>query len=303
MNRVFAQSPRPEALTRALREIGPAWAADIRAAGDRTKALYLPYLAAAPRSGIEEQRDIAYGTHPRQVLDVYRPAGAARAPVIAFVHGGAFVRGTKDLNGEMYGNVLRWFARHGCVGVNVEYRLAPDAPYPAGAEDVALACRWIERHIAEHGGDPARLCLVGHSAGGTHAASYACDPALDAYECLPRGLVLISARLRADVRPENPNAQGVRAYFGSDPDQLAQRSPVHHANRLTLPVFVVHAEFENPLLDLYALEFCHAVAQAQGRAPWHAVLADHNHVSVMAHFNTEEQWLGEQILAFCERVL
>ncbi|MBS0344697.1 MAG: alpha/beta hydrolase, partial [Proteobacteria bacterium] len=206
MNVIPAPSRRPDELTRALREIGPAWAADIRTAGDRTKALYLPHLAAAPHGGIEEQRDIAYGTHPRQVLDIYRPRGASGAPVIAFVHGGAFVRGGKDINTEMYGNVLRWFARHGCVGINIEYRLAPDAPYPNGALDVALACRWIERNVAGHGGDASRLCLVGHSAGGTHVASYACDPALDACERLPRGLVLISARLRADVRPENPNA-------------------------------------------------------------------------------------------------
>ncbi|MBS0451596.1 MAG: alpha/beta hydrolase [Proteobacteria bacterium] len=290
-------------MTRALREIGPAWAADIRAAGDRTKALYLPHLACAPRGGIDELRDMAYGTHQRQVLDIYRPRGASGAPVIAFVHGGAFVRGAKDINGEMYANVLRWFARHGCVGINIEYRLAPDAPYPAGAVDVALACQWIERHVAGHGGDPARLCLVGHSAGGTHVATYACDPAMDGYERLPRGLVLISARLRADMRPENPNAQGVAAYFGDDDAQhLAQRSPVQHASCLALPVFVAHAEYENPLLDIYALEFAQAVAQAQGRAPWHAMLPEHNHVSIMAHFNTEEQWLGEQILGFCERV-
>ncbi|MBS0342907.1 MAG: alpha/beta hydrolase, partial [Proteobacteria bacterium] len=97
---------------------------------------------------------------------------------------------------------------------------------------------------------------------------------------------------------------GVRAYFGNgDAQQLAQRSPVQHASRLALPVFVVHAEYENPLLDLYALEFSQAVALAQGRAPWHAMLPEHNHVSIMAHFNTGEQWLGEQILAFCERVL
>lgn len=303
MKSILAHPPRPEALTRALREIGPTWAEDIRAASERTKALYLPYLAASPRGDIEERRDIPYGTHPRQVLDVFRPSGASRAPVIAFVHGGAFVRGAKEVNAEMYANVLRWFARHGFIGINIEYRLAPDAPYPGGAMDVALACQWIERRAAEYGGDPARLCLVGHSAGGTHVASYACDPALDAYECLPRSLVLISARLRADVRPENPNAEGVRAYFGGDTELLAQRSPIVHADRLTLPVFVVHAEYENPLLDHYALEFAHAVARVQGRVPWYAMLADHNHMSIVAHFNTEEQWLGEQILGFCDRFL
>ncbi|MGD9944262.1 MAG: alpha/beta hydrolase [Burkholderiaceae bacterium] len=291
---------RPDELTRQLREIGAVWQQDIRAAGDRTKALYRPLLAAAPRDGVSVARDLPYGEHPRQVLDVYTPRGARNAPVVAFVHGGAFVRGERGVNDAIYGNVLTWFARHGCVGVNVEYRLAPDAPYPAGAIDVGMACRWMERHIAAHGGDANRLCVIGHSAGGTHVAGQACDPALDAQPRRPDALVLVSARLRADTRPENPNAGGVRAYFGDDPARYDQVSPVTHAARLELPVFVVTAQYENPLLDLYGLEFAHAVGLARGRAPLHTALADHNHISIMAHFNTPEQRLGEEILAFFE---
>ena len=65
-----------------------------------------------------------------------------------------------------------------------------------------------------------------------------------------------------------------------------------------MPVLVANAEFENPLLDLYGLEYALAVGRARGVAPLHLALADHNHVSMVTHFNTEEQFLGEQILAF-----
>lgn len=293
-------APRPAALTQFLRAIGPVWHQDIRAAGDRTKQQYLPLLQAAPRAGVACQAGHAYGAHPRQRLDIYRPPGAHRAPVLAFVHGGAFVRGARDLGNGMYGNVLTWFARHGCVGVNIGYRLADEAPYPGGAMDVALACRWIADHIADHGGDPARVCLVGHSAGGSHAASYASDPALDGMARGMRCLVLLSGRLRADTRPENPNAAGVRAYFGEDAARYAERSAVTHAARLQVPVFIANAEYDNPLLDVYALEYATALAQARGRAPLHVALPDHNHVSMVAHFNTGEQWLGETVLAFFE---
>lgn len=293
---------RPPALTARLREIGPRWHLDIRAASEETKALYEPLLAAACASpdGVQVTRDIAYGAHPRQTLDVYRPAGARGAPVIVFVHGGAFVRGAKDTTVQMWGNVLRWFARRGCVGINVEYRLAGEAPYPGGAQDVALACDWVARHAGAHGGDPRRVCLVGHSAGGTHVAAYACDPLLG---LAPKAhaLVLVSARLRADVRQDNPNAAGVRAYHGEDEGRLALRSPVTHAARLQRPVLVVNAEYENPWLDVYGLEFAHAVGQARGRAPLHIALPDHNHISVMAHFNSGEAWLGERVLAFFEQ--
>jgi acetyl esterase len=291
---------RPEAIDRLLRETGPAWQQDIRAAGDRVKAAYLPLLMAAPSDGYEVIRDLPYGTHPRQVLDVYRPHGAHGAPVVMFVHGGAFVRGSKDINAAMYGNVLAWFARQGCVGINVEYRLAPEAAHPEGACDLAAACEWVARHATEHGGDADAICLVGHSAGGTHAASYACDPALGFMGRHLCGLVLVSARLQADTLPENPNAAGVRAYFGDDTAAHGHLSPMAHAHRLALPTFIVHAQYENPLLDVYATEFAWRMAEARRVAPRHLSLAGHNHVSVMAHFNSGEQWLGEQILEFFE---
>jgi acetyl esterase len=291
---------RPDAIDRLLRETGPAWQQDIRAAGDRVKAAYLPLLMAAPRDGYEVIRDLSYGAHPRQVLDVYRPRGARRAPVVMFVHGGAFVRGSKDINAAMYGNVLAWFARQGCVGINVEYRLAPEAAHPEGARDLAAACEWSARHAAEYGGDAGAICLVGHSAGGTHAASYACDPMPGFMGRHLRCLVLVSARLRADTLPENPNAAGVRAYFGDDTTVYGHLSPMAHAHRLELPTFIVHAQYENPLLDVYATEFAWRMAEARRVAPRHLSLAGHNHVSIMAHFNSDEQLLGEQILEFFE---
>jgi acetyl esterase/lipase len=300
----IAGGERPAWLTARLREIGPRWQRDIRAASDETKALYAPLLATAPRDGVRVTRDIAYGDHPRQVLDVYAPVSAQRAPVIAFLHGGAFVRGAKDISDVMYGNVLTWFARHGYVGVNVEYRLAPEARYPAGAVDAGLACRWISEHVAGFGGDPARIALVGHSAGGTHAAALACDPDEAIARLRPTGLrclVLISARLRVDASPANPNAAGVRAYFGDDAGRYAASSPVTHAARLDLPLLVVNAQYENPLLDLYGLEFALAVGRARQVAPLHVAIADHNHMSIVAHFNTPEDALGESILAFVER--
>lgn len=299
-----AGAVRPAWLTARLRDIGARWRDDIRAASDETKALYAPLLATAPRGGVRVDRDIAYGAHPRQVLDVYAPAAADRAPVIAFLHGGAFVRGAKDINDVMYGNVLTWFARQGFVGVNIEYRLAPEARHPAGAIDAGTACRWIEAHIAGFGGDPGRIALVGHSAGGTHAAALACDPDMSIRAVEPAGLrsvVLISARLRVDTLPENPNADGVRAYFGADAGRFDARSPVTHAARLGLPLLVVNAQYENPLLDLYGLEFALAVGRARHAAPLHVAVADHNHMSIVAHFNTREQVLGEAILAFVER--
>jgi acetyl esterase/lipase len=289
--------PSLQDVQRALRELNPGYASDIVANSQRTKELFAP-LIRNTRDGIDVLRDNAYGPHPRQVLDVFVPRGASGADVVVFVHGGAFVRGARSGPEGLYDNVLTWFARQDFVGVNVEYRLAPEAPYPQGAFDVAAAMAWVREAIASHGGDPARVLLIGHSAGGAHVATYACDPIVGRYGRDARALVLVSGRLRADVRPENPNAIAVRSYFGDDTSRYDERSPVAHAANLKLPVMLACAEHDNPLLDVYAFEFATRVGSATGRAPRVVQCMGHNHMSIMAHFDSGEETLGPEILAF-----
>jgi len=289
----------PEPARRALAGIGPVWGTDIQRHRDLVLEIYRPLLAAAPKAGVGVRKGIAYGAHPRQIVDVYRPDRAANAPIVLFVHGGAFVRGAKDVTGEVYANVCYYFARHGYLAVNVEYRLAPESKYPGGAEDLAGAVAWAKRTGREHGGDPERILLVGHSAGATHAASYAWDPNLPVrVDPAVKGLVLISGRLRADARPDNPNAPGVRGYFGDDESQYEVRSPVTHAAASPLPMFLAIAEYENPLLDVYGAETLHCVALARGRAPRFLRLPRHNHISIVAHLNTDEDILGAEMRDF-----
>ena len=283
---------------RLMETIGPLWGRDIQKYRDQVVASYSPILAVAPKSGVDVVRDVSYGPHSRQVVDVFTPAGARKAPVVLFVHGGAFVRGDKRINDEIYDNVLYWFARHGMVGVNVEFRLAPEGKWPAGANDIAAAIAWVRANIAGLGGDPGSIFVIGHSAGGTHVATHAYDPAAAHLGRDVKGIVLLSARLKADVLPENPNAAGVRAYFGTDESLYEARSPMTHGAASALPVMIAIAEYENPLLDLYGFELAHRIAVARRRAPRFMRLAGHNHISMVAHFNTSEDLLGREILEF-----
>ena len=290
----------PGTMRREMARIGPVWGSDIGKHRDIVLAAYTPLLAQAPKAGIIVERDLAYGAHERHRLDVYHsPPGKKPRPVVIFVHGGAYVRGDKSVNDEIYANVLYYFARHSCVGINMEYRLAPEAPYPGGAEDVGAAVRWALAHAGDFGGDPGRIFVVGHSAGGSHVAAYACDPSVGANPAAGvLGIVLISGRLRADARPENPNAQGVRAYFGEDESLYEERSPVTWAERCPVPAMIAIAEFENPLLDVYGAEFFWKFSAARGKAPRFLRLRNHNHTSMVAHFNTGEELLGREILDF-----
>lgn len=99
----------PPQAAKVFAEIGPVWGSDINKHRDFVIATYSPIVAAADNSGIRVERDIAYGPHPRQVLDVFMPApGAGTAPprdVVIFVHGGAFIRGKKSVDAHIYDNV------------------------------------------------------------------------------------------------------------------------------------------------------------------------------------------------------
>jgi len=282
-----------------LRELGANWNADISAHRKAVIDLYSPLVARAPKDGIHVVRDQRYGPHARQILDVFEPAGAHMRPVVVFIHGGAFTRGSKSMNGDVYDNVLFWFARQGFVGVNMEYRLATEAPFPAGAQDIAEAARWVGEHIAGHGGDPARIVIIGHSAGGCHLGSYLLDPE-SGVEPSPavRAAIFISARLRLDVRPDNPNAANVAACFGNDPAVLAARSPLVHAERCRWPVMIAFADYENRHLDNYGLEFAQRIAACRGKAPRVVQCRDHNHTSIVAHFNSGDDNLGNAIRTF-----
>ncbi len=127
-------------------------------------------------------KDIAYVANTpnadpqRHLLDVYSPRrqSATGRPVVVFIHGGNWTSGKKD----MYWFIGRRLAKQGMVAVIINYRLAPAVQVPAMADDCARAVLWTHKHIAEYGGDPNQLYVMGHSAGGGLAALLATDNAL-----------------------------------------------------------------------------------------------------------------------------
>ena len=115
-----------------------------------------------PSKGYIAHKDIAYGTHARQKLDVYVPEKPDPAGgVILFFYGGSWQKGSKD----MYRFVAQNFASRGYVTVIADYRLYPEVYYPAFVEDGAQAVSWVHQHIGAYGGRSDNLFLAGHSAG------------------------------------------------------------------------------------------------------------------------------------------
>jgi triacylglycerol lipase len=261
----------------------------------KTFALMRPL--AQPTASFDVKKNVAYGKDPLERLDVYLPkylpsANGGLAPVVIFVHGGGFVRGDKN----DYDNVPAYFARNGLVGVNINYRLAPKATFPAGAEDVGRAVEWVKVNAKSLGGDAKRIFVIGHSAGASNVASYVLDKSLTPKDGLGvAGAILISGPFHADA--SNP-ADAV--YFGTKADEVAAHAPIAHVNDGKLPLLIVMAEFDPPFLAPDSHELAMDVCKRDGKCPAFLWLAGHNHISETGSLDTGDARLGVAITDFID---
>jgi acetyl esterase/lipase len=125
----------------------------------------------APMAG-ERHEGLAYGSGPRQRLDVYRPRHARGAPLLVFFYGGSWQRGSRDL----YPFLGASLAAQGIVTVVPDYALFPQVRFPEFLQDSARAVAFAREHARKWGADPERLVLMGHSAGAYNAAMLTLDP-------------------------------------------------------------------------------------------------------------------------------
>ena len=138
--------------------------------------LALPFMLRDSR--VEAIKGVPYipGAQRSQQLDIYRPrAGAQRAPVLVYIHGGGWVLGDKREQGLP---MMLHLAARGWVCVTVNYRLSPKVAFPEHLLDCKRALAWTKDHIAEYGGDPSRVVISGGSAGGHLASLVALTPTL-----------------------------------------------------------------------------------------------------------------------------
>jgi acetyl esterase/lipase len=120
------------------------------------------------------EHDRAYGSEPLQKLDVYIPANTMekQLDVVVFFYGGRWTYGAK----EDYRFVAATFVKEGFIVVIPDYRKYPQVRFPVFVEDGAKALAWVSDHIVERHGNPARIHVVGHSAGAHIGALLAADP-------------------------------------------------------------------------------------------------------------------------------
>ncbi len=207
----------------------------------------------------------------RHRLDVYAPRKtAAPRPIVVFIHGGSWNSGSKDT----YRFIGRRLAQQGYVGVIISYRLSPAVQVPAMADDCARAILWTQQHAAEYGGDPARIYLMGHSAGGGLAALLATNDSLFSRRGQllnpVRGVVLNDAAgLNMYAYLQKLDYDGDAAYlipFGRDPAVWRQTSAYFYL-RPGQPRFVIFLGGETyPSIKKVGYEFQRRLAQVANPA-------------------------------------
>ncbi len=214
------------------------------------------------------KRNIPYAdpAHERQVLDVYSPAGAKNLPVVFWIHGGGWQAGDK---GSVQLKPLV-FMEKGFVFVSTNYRLLPDVDMGTIIRDIAKSMHWVHDHIAEYGGDPQRVLVMGHSAGAQLAALISTDDRYLKAEGIPLSIIkgcvpvdgdtydvpaiIETAETRRRVHGQPQAKYGHREKFGNDPAKHVDFSAVTH---------VAKDKHIPPFLILYVADHPDNAAQAQ----------------------------------------
>jgi len=173
-------------------------------------------------------------------LDLTLPADAKGFPTYVWFYGGGLKNGGKDLNSEYCAEIRASLARAGVAVVTPDYRLSPKVKYPAYVDDAAAAFAWTVKHIAAHGGDPRKVFIGGHSAGGYLALLVGMDPE----RLKPHGLTLGSVAGIAQVSGQVFNHYTVRdergqARYGITSDEAA---PAFHIRKSLPPILTIYAQ-------------------------------------------------------------
>lgn len=220
---------------------------------------------------------IAYGTDPRQKLDIYLPPnGAANAPVLVFFYGGGWEWGRR----EEYAFVGRAFAAKGFVTVLPDYRLVPQVRFPGFVEDGAAAVAWVRANIASHSGDPARLAVAGHSAGAYIAMMVALDARYLERRGAPRDAVKAAVGLAGpyDFLPLDVDA--TRKAFGEAED-LQETQPIHFARADAPPVLLLHGDADTTVFPRNSENLARALEKAGAEGVRKIIYPGAGHVGVL----------------------
>ena len=253
-------------------------------------------VALALAGDVSVVENLAYKAGPsdyetsRCTLDLYVPKDAKGAPVLVWFHGGGLKNGDKT-SGAAVG---RRFGAEGILVASVNYRLSPRATYPAYNEDAAAAVAWIRAHAAEHGGDPARIFVAGHSAGGYLSAIVASDPSYLEKHGLPlsaiAGAIPISGQM--DVHSTVREERGVKEAA------VDASAPLFHARADAPPMLLIAGGDDLPGRAALSVRFHQALVDKGHKDASLLGVGKRDHATIAGRIGREDDVVAAAMLRF-----
>lgn len=285
-------------------------------------ATFAPAVAHAQTSvptaaKLNVKRDIPYAepADPRQKVDIYAPDGARNLPVVFWIHGGGWQAGDRT-NVQVKPQA---FVDKGFVFVSTGYRLLTNVEMVTIFRDVARSVRWVHDHIAEHGGDPKRILVMGHSAGAQLAALICIDDRYlkaeglslaiikgcvpvdgDTYD-VPAIIETVETRQRVHGLPM-PRF-GHRVKFGNDPAKHRDYSAVTHvAKGKGIPPFLILHVADHPDVSAQA-ERLEAVLKDAGISAKRFAARETNHTRLNENLGLPDDPPTKALFEFVDEAL
>lgn len=249
--------------------------------------------------------DIPYKSDPktdyeqtRCKLDLYLPKGQKNFPTIVWFHGGGLQNGGKD--GKHDVPVATRFAADGIAVASVNYRLSPQAKFPAYIDDAAAAVAYIRKKIAQHGGDEQLVFVSGHSAGGYLTSMVGMDASyLKAYGTAPQdlaGYIPIAGQMitHSTVRGERgiPRTQPI----------IDAAAPAYHVTKDRPPFLCIVGSEDLPARAEENRYFVAAMQAAGHKNITYLEVEGRNHATIAQEMHLQDDDVAEQVKAFIKRV-
>jgi len=224
--------------------------------------------------------EVPYGEDDSQKMDIYRPPGAAqsRLPVLIFAHGGGWTHGFKEWMGLLAPPITAIPA----IFVSVGYRLAPEHRFPAQVDDCVAALRWVSDQIERFDGDPSRIAVGGHSAGGhLYALATVRHDLLRAAGLQPsiiKGCFPVSARFNLVFANPEPDTTEYRinSLLLASPKDGGAASPLCYVKSNCVPFYLTYGTRDFPNI-IKSNEEMFAALREQGTRVERLILTNYDH--------------------------
>ena len=273
-----------------------------------TGILFLLFSFVTAFGFIKRERDVSYADAGEEnLLDVYYNSHLKKAKdVIVFIHGGSWNSGSKD----SYWFLGKNFARKGKVMVVINYSLSPKSTYENMALDCTKAIKWVKENITKYGGNPDRIFVMGHSAGGHLAALINQDPIYFkkiGIENPIKGVILndpfgldIHQYMKSQINTNDKYMPGFLKVFSEDEKNWMSASPVFTAAKITNPylLFVGGNTYESIKIQTPAF---YQILKENHKSVYFEEIKNKKHVAMISHMFFSWNQLYDKIINFIDK--